>query len=67
MKWNNQINILTIHLRGPPAASDGASFMNKSKATNQAIFNEYQHHLGDNSFLFMNEARRGKNEKKERT
>lgn len=51
----------------PPAASDGASFMYKFEATNQAIFNEYQHHLGDNSFLLMNEARRGKNEEKERT
>ena len=33
-----------------------------AEVTNQAIFNEYQHHLTDNSLHFMNEARRGKNE-----
>jgi hypothetical protein len=37
----------------------------EAKATNQAISNEYQHRLTDNSFHFMNEARRGENEKKE--
>lgn len=37
-----------------------------AEVTNQAIFNEYQHHLTDNSLHFMNEARRGKNEERKK-